>query len=313
MILTVTLNPAMDLLLFVDSFAFNTTNRVSRSERCIGGKGTHISYNLADLGVANIATGIVMGRTGEELVNILEDEGVVCRFYTPKGGESRTNYALIDGEKNCTLISTKGPELTQETLAAFLEVYRELLSGVAFVVISGDASNFTDNKGVSLQAALFEAAKQNDAKVLLDASGKSLEECVKRSPYLIKPNVHELAELTKLPVQTEQDIIAAIESLAPYRISVVAVSMGGEGSIVRYGSHYYKVSAAQVEVQNTIGCGDAYLSGLIYGMQNGMTPEDTLRFAAACGGAEAESERTVGLNKARVLALVDTINVQKVV
>ncbi len=313
MILTVTLNPAMDLLLFVDSFAFNTTNRVTRTERCIGGKGTHISYNLADLGVANIATGIAMGNTGEELVRILEDAGVACRFHMPEGGETRTNYALIDNEKNCTLISTKGPELTKETLDAFLTLYRELLSGVAFVVISGDASNFTDGKGVSLQAALFEAAKQNNAKVLLDASGKSLEECVKRSPYLIKPNVHELAELTKLPVKTEQDIIAAIESLNPYHIAIVAVSMGGEGSIVRYGTHYYKVSAANVEVQNTIGCGDAYFSGLLYGMQNGMTPEETLKFAAACGGAEAESERTVGLNKARVLALVDTINVQKVV
>lgn len=313
MILTVTLNPAMDLLLFVDSFAFNTTNRVARTERCIGGKGTHISYNLADLGVANIATGIVMGRTGKELVGILEGEGVACRFYTPEGGETRTNYALIDNDKNCTLISTKGPELTKETLDEFLALYRELLSGVAFVVISGDASNFTDSKGVSLQAALFEIAKQSNAKVLLDASGKSLEECVKRAPYLIKPNVHELAELTKLPVDTEQEIIAAIESLNPYHISIVAVSMGGEGSIVRYGAHYYRVSAAKVEVQNTIGCGDAYLSGLLYGMQNGMTPEQTLRFAAACGGAEAESERTVGLNKARVLELVDTINVQKVV
>lgn len=313
MILTVTLNPAMDLLLFVDSFAFNTTNRVTRTERCIGGKGTHISYNLADLGVANIATGIAMGRTGEELVHILEDVGVACRFYTPEGGETRTNYALIDGEKNCTLISTKGPELTKETLDAFLVLYKELLSGVAFVVISGDASNFTDSKGVSLQAALFEIAKQNGAKVLLDASGKSLEECVKRSPYLIKPNVHELAELTKLPANTEDEIIAAIESLSPYQISIVAVSMGGEGSLVRYGAHYYRVSAANVEVQNTIGCGDAYLSGLLYGMQNGMTPEQTLRLAAACGGTEAESERTVGLRKARVLALVDTINVQKVV
>ncbi len=313
MILTVTLNPAMDLLLFVDSFAFNTTNRVTRTERCIGGKGTHISYNLADLGVANIATGIAMGRTGEELVRILEDTGVACRFHMPEGGETRTNYALIDGEKNCTLISTKGPELTKQTLDAFLAHYRELLSGVAFVVISGDASNFTDSKGVSLQAALFEAAKQSDAKVLLDASGKSLTECVKRSPYLIKPNVHELAELTKLPVETEQDVIAAIESLNPYHIAIVAVSMGGEGSLVRYGTHYYKVSAADVEVQNTIGCGDAYLSGLLYGMSSGMTPEETLKFAAACGGAEAESERTVGLDKARVLALVDTINVQKVV
>ncbi|HWR23282.1 MAG TPA: 1-phosphofructokinase family hexose kinase [Feifaniaceae bacterium] len=313
MILTVTLNPAMDLMLFVDSFAFNTTNRVVRTERCIGGKGTHISHNLADLGVANTATGIAMGRTGEELVRVLKGAGVTCRFFTPEGGETRTNYALIDNAKNCTLISTKGPELTKETLDAFLSLYRELVSGVTYVVISGDASNFTDGKGVSLQAALFETAKQNGAKVLLDASGKSLEDCVKRSPYLIKPNVHELAELTKLPVNTEREIIAAIESLNPHRISVVAVSMGGEGSIVRYGAHYYKVSAAKVKVQNTIGCGDAYLSGLLYGMHSGMTPEDTLRFAAACGGAEAESERTVGLNKARVLALVDTINVQKVV
>lgn len=312
MILTVTLNPAMDQLLFMDSFAFNTTNRVTRIERCIGGKGTHISYNLADLGVANIATGIVMGRTGEELVEALENAGVACRFYTPEGGETRTNYALIDGEKNCTLISTKGPELSKKTLDDFLSLYEELLSGVAFVVISGDASNFTDSKGVSLQAALFEAARKRRAKVLLDASGKSLEECVRRSPYLIKPNVYELAELTKLPVETEADVIAAVESLNEYRISVIAVSMGGDGSLVRYGANYYRVSAAKVDVQNTIGCGDAYLSGLIYGMSGGMTPEETLRFAAACGGAEAESERTVGLNKARVLELVDTINVQKV-
>ena len=118
MILTVTLNPAMDRLMFVDGFKFNVTNRAYRRENCVGGKGTHVSANLACLGERSIATGIAMGPTGRQIIDSLQAFGVECDFEFSDQGDSRTNYVLLDG-RSSTLICERGPEMPPEVLEAF--------------------------------------------------------------------------------------------------------------------------------------------------------------------------------------------------
>lgn len=310
MILTVTLNPAMDRLLFVNGFTFNVTNRINRRENCVGGKGTHVSVNLADLGEASIATGIAMGETGKTILEALACSGVTCDFVYSEQGESRTNYLLLD-EGTSTLICEKGPAVSGELLDAFSAHYGELLDQVDWVVISGDASNFLTGAGVSLQESLLKTAREKGVRIVLDCSGAALQAGVKHSPFLIKPNAEELSELTNLPTGSEEEIVRAIESLSPYGIEIVAVSMGKKGSIVKYNDEYYRSGIAKLKPVNTVGCGDAYLSGMIYGIKNDFEPIRVLQFAAACGSAEALNPLSVGLDRALVESLCDTILVER--
>jgi 1-phosphofructokinase family hexose kinase len=310
MILTVTLNPAMDRLLFVNGFTFNVTNRITRRENCVGGKGTHVSVNLACLGEPSIATGIAMGGTGRQIIESLEGSGVTCDFILSEQGDSRTNYLLID-EKSSTLICEKGPEMSAEILDAFYERYDALTDRMDWVVISGDASNFTDSAGTSLQDKLLASAHEKGCRIALDSAGASLKSGIKHSPFLIKPNAEELSELTGMPTETDGQIVAAIKSLSGYDVEIIAVSMGSKGSIVKFGKELYRAGVADVKAVNTVGCGDAYLSGLVCAIKNGYAPERALKFAAACGAAEALNPLSVGLDQSKAEALCENIKVER--
>ena len=285
MIITVTLNPAMDRLLFVNGFEFNVTNRIVRRENCVGGKGTHVSANLACLGEKSVATGIAMGPTGREVICSLEDFGVDCDFVISQTGDSRTNYILLDG-RSSTLICEKGPDVPAEVLREFEQKYDRLTDGAQYVIISGDASNFASGAG-SMQDKMLQIAHEKGVRGVLDSAGASLKTGIVHHPFMIKPNAEELCELTGMPTDTDMAIMAAIESLSAYKIEIIAVSMGSRGSIVKYGRALYRAGIAHVQAQNTVGCGDAYLTGLVSAIKNEYTPEHALKFAAACGGAAA--------------------------
>ena len=310
MILTVTLNPAMDRLMFVDGFTFNVTNRIYRRENCVGGKGTHVSANLACLGEPSIATGIAMGPTGRQIIESLQSFGVECDFVFSEQGDSRTNYVLLDG-KSSTLICEKGPELPDGIMDEFTVRYDVLTDNTGYVIISGDASNFAYGEGFSLQDRMLDVAREKGVRVVLDSAGASLASGVKRKPYLIKPNAEELAELTGMPTDSDDQIMAAISSLDEHGIEIIAVSMGSRGSIVKFGDEYYRAGIARVEAQNTVGCGDAYLSGLVYGIKHGFAAIPALALAAACGGAAAMSPLSVGFDKNTALSLKDKIEIRK--
>jgi len=311
MIITVTLNPAMDRLLFVDGFRFDVANRIYRRENCVGGKGTHVSANLVCLGEKSIATGIAMGETGRQIIESLEALGVACDFIYSTAGDSRTNYILLYG-KSSTLICEKGPDVPKDVLDAFAVHYEQLCKKAGYVIISGDASNFAYGAGASLQDKLFETAQLKGARIIFDSAGASLRSALKHRPYIIKPNAEELAELTNMPVATDQDILCAIKSLAPHDIHIIAVSMGSRGSIVKIGSRVFRAGIAKVEAQNTVGCGDAYLSGLVYAIKNTYTPQRALALAAACGGAAALNPLSVGFDKDKAFALCENISIEEI-
>lgn len=313
MILTVTLNPALDRIMFIPAFVSGNANRIYRRENCIGGKGAHVSFNLADLGQPSTATGIAMGPSGQIFLQSLRNQGVTCDFFLPESdGDTRTNYIIVEDTGVCSQVCEKGPVITTDMLDAFLAHFTKLAGSADIIVISGDASNYVFAEGSSFQQALLQVGKRAGARVVLDANGKSLSEGVTCSPFMIKPNEQELKELTGMPTDTDAHIIAAIRSLDPYNINVVAVTLGGRGSIIRFRETYYRASVSAATLRNEVGCGDAFLAGFVYGVTQQMPPADLIRFATACGGAEAENPLTVGLDPRRVGELVETVQIEEI-
>ena len=178
-----------------------------------------------------------------------------------------------------------------------------------YLVLSGDCSNFADP---FIYNKILDRMAGKNLKVFVDTSGSSFRECIRKSPYLIKPNVEELSELTGEEINSEEDIVEAVCKLDPYHIEVIAVSMGKDGSILKMNDRFFRARAPRVNVFNTIGCGDCYLAGLIYGIERGYEEEELLRFATAVSASTAESPLSFGFDMGRAEKLMPLVMVTEI-
>jgi 1-phosphofructokinase family hexose kinase len=299
LIYTVTLNPAVDKILFLDEFLRSRTNRLTRTLETIGGKGTHVSINLRLMGVQSTALGISLGENGKKIEKMLADWDLQVKFlhYGLPGMESRTNYQVVE---NSGLISTmlaeRGPILPTSLTDDLLRQIQGCITPGDMLVLTGDASNVEDT---GIYSKMTRAAKELGAKVFLDASGHYLKEGLKSSPFLIKPNFEELCFIAGKDLKTDAEIVAAIQSLDGFNLPMIAMTWGGNGAIVKSDREFYRVKPIKVQAVNEGGCGDAFLAGIIAGLERGADIQETLKGAAAVAAAAAESESTVGFEPAR--------------
>ena len=164
MIFTVTLNPAVDKILFLDEFQRSRTNRLTQTLETIGGKGTHVSINLKLQGVQSTALGIALGENGKKIIKILEGWGVEAQFlhYDLPGMESRTNYEIVENSGHiCTMLTERGPILPASITDDLLKQIRGLVKAGDMLVLTGDASNVEDT---AIYSKLTLAAKELGAR-----------------------------------------------------------------------------------------------------------------------------------------------------
>ena len=307
MICTVTVNPAIDRMIYLSELNLDNTNRIKDIEEVLGGKGTHVSVNLGILGHRNKAFGVDFGKNGHRIEEMLSESEIEMEFLHYEEGKSRMNYALIEDNQICTLLSEKGQIISLEQSEALLKkIYDEVQEG-DILVLSGDASN---SEIPMIYPEIMKRVADKGVKVFLDSSSENLKEGLKWKPFLIKPNEDELTQIYGRKIEGEEAIIEAIKDLTAKGIQCVAVSCGGNGSYVGYEGKIYRIYPLKVDVKNTIGCGDAFLSGLAYGFDKKMKFEDILRYAAAVSSATAEDNSTVGFDKERALELLDKVVIE---
>jgi 1-phosphofructokinase len=309
MINTLTLNPAIDKVISLETLEKNHTNRVVNTVEGIGGKGTHVSINLKLLGATSRAFGICHGEAGRRIMGYLEAHGVEVAFIHKNGAESRTNYLVVERSNDCTIIAEKGVTLRQQDIAELVDAMRAAVSVGDFLVLSGDAGN-CENPFVYNE--ILEKLADRDLRVFVDTSGPALAKCMESAPFLIKPNLRELSTLCGREVTAqEDDVLRALDSLEGSGVEVVAVSLGSAGSILRCPEGLFRAVPPSVKVRNTIGCGDCYLAGLVHGFSEGKPIEATLRMATAASAATAESSLSVGFDPARARELLAGCDVRR--
>lgn len=308
MICTLTINPAMDRMIYLQGFSRGNTNRITKQSDALGGKGTHVSVNLEILQCRNRAFGIGYGETGLRIEEKLKGKYIDMEFLHYPDGNSRTNYAVVEENGCCTLLSEKGRIITREECENLLERMDRAVEPGDILVLSGDASN---TEIPLFYIEVMDRFAGRDVRVFLDSSSDNLVEGLKRRPFLVKPNEDELGQILGEPVESEEGVIEGIRKLAATGIGCVAVTCGGRGSYVWYQEGLYRIHPLAVRVINTIGCGDAFLSGMAYGFDKGLPFEETLRYAAAVSSATAESNSTVGFDLARAMELKDQVHIEK--
>jgi 1-phosphofructokinase family hexose kinase len=306
MIFTVTLNPAVDKIIFLDEFIPARTARINKTLDTLGGKGTHVSIDLKLLNIENTALGVTLGENGKRITQMMEEWGVSVRFlhYDAPGLESRTNFEIIEEKgSRCTMLSSRGPMLTRAMTDDLLAQIKTLASPKDILMLTGDASNVEDT---SVYTRLAEEAHDMGVKVILDASGPYLKEGLKSKPYMIKPNFEELCFIAGRELKGEADVVSVLEELDKAGIEVVAMTWSDQGAVVKSGKSIWRVYPAKVRAVNEAGCGDAFLSAVVAGLVRGDDLEQTIKWAACVAGAAAESEITTGFDMGRAQELMKT-------
>lgn len=288
MITTVTFNPAIDKRYYVEGISIGKVQRVDEVENTAGGKGLNVSRVASILGEEVVATGFIGGTNGQFIADELQKSGIRSKFQQIEG-QTRCCLAIIDTYGNQTEFLEPGPEIKQKDYEEWLKVYEELLDNSSVVIASGSLPR---GLKVNAYAEIIEMANKRGIKFLLDTSGEPLLQGINAKPYFIKPNMDEIKLITGKDINTEKDIIKAVLCLNEKGIELVTVSMGKKGSISGYKGQLIKAVLPEIKAVNSVGSGDSFTAGIAVSYNKGMNIIDSIRFASACGAANAMESRT---------------------
>lgn len=289
MILTVTLNAAIDKRYVVDDFKVGEVNRVRECSYVPGGKGLNVSKPASIYGAEVVATGFVGGHAGNYIEDALKPFGIKGEFYHVDA-ESRSCINIWDEVNHVqTEFLEPGFTLTEEDFRGFEKKFTELVKDADVVSMSGSVPKGLD--GTAYQR-LVKIVKEAGKPVILDTSGKLLERGIEACPTLIKPNIDEIRMLTGKHCDDIQDIIDAAKTIHANGVEIVAVSLGADGSLAVGEEGIFRAIVPKIDAVNTVGCGDSMIAGFALGLSEGLSLEETLRRASAISAAAAMREET---------------------
>ena len=289
MILTVTLNAAIDKRYVVEDFKIGEVNRVKECVYTPGGKGLNVSKPASIAGAKVVATGFVGGHAGNYIEAELKPFGIESAFYHMEQ-ESRSCINIWDTvQKKQTEFLEPGFTVTEKDFEGFVEKFRELVKDANVVAMSGSVPKGLDGTAYQKLVAIV---KEAGKKVILDTSGKLLTAGIESRPTMIKPNIDEIRMLTGSQCDDLNEIIEAAEQIHANGVEVVAVSLGGDGAIVVSDEGVYRAIVPKIDAVNTVGCGDSMIAGFALGFSEGLSIADTLKKASAISAAAALREET---------------------
>lgn len=309
MILTVTMNPSIDVSYPLEELNIDTVNRIEKVSKTAGGKGLNVSRVLSQLNAPLTATGVVGGKFGDYLTEQLDKDGIPHSF-SKIDGETRSCIAILHEGKQTEILES-GPEVTAEEQEAFVAHFEELMADTDFITISGSLPKGINHDFYSL---LIDKATEADVKVLLDTSGATLKASLENmhKPFLIKPNETEIADLLGKEIHSNDELVEALEDKEFDGIEWIVVTLGADGAIVKHQKNYYRVDIPTIKVVNPVGSGDSTIAGLAYALSEGKSPEDVIKSGMVTGMLNTLEEKTGFINVDNFETLFKQIKVEKI-
>lgn len=275
-VVTVTFHPAIDRTITIPRFTVGAVNRVEDDRSSAGGKGVNVASALADHGYRVAVTGF-LGREGSSSFDALCARKAIADDFVRIAGKTRTGIKIVDPALHQTTdINFMGPAPAEDDL----RVLHEKLGGLdalCFVV----AGSLPPGVDPAAFGAMVGALKQRDRKVIVDTSGEPLRHALMALPDVVKPNIHELEALLGASLADEAAVIAAARELVARGVRMVVVSMGGRGACFVTADGAVTARPPEVEVQSTVGAGDAMVAGLVVGELRGLSLVERARLATA--------------------------------
>jgi 1-phosphofructokinase family hexose kinase len=310
MILTVTLNAAIDRTVAVPNFRLGHRHRAVESRTVAGGKGINVARALKLLGRPVIATGFAGGPTGNRLLEQLRKEAVLTDF-TRIAAETRINLAVIDptsGEQ--TEINERGPAVSPEEVEAFVRRVGYLADGAKLCVLAG---TLPPGAGDGLYARLVKDLGERGLPVVLDAEGSAMLAGLRAGASVVTPNEREAEELVGQEFADRDDLIQGLAELVRLGAGEAAITRP-DGCVAVIGSgseqRFLEVRTEPLDPVSTVGSGDAFLAGYIAARYDGKEADECLAYGVACGAESTQHFGAGTVDRNQVERLLGEVHVQ---
>ncbi|MEE8369786.1 MAG: 1-phosphofructokinase [Dehalococcoidia bacterium] len=314
MIVTVTLNPAIDQTLVLPRFVAGDTIRVKASRFDPGGKGINVSRVIRTLGGESLAMGFAPGGRGRYIEQTLQahtpqSHGIACDFVHTRG-ETRTNITILDETRHMhTILSDPGPDTDPRAVEQLKARLRKRLRAGDWLVLAGSIPPPIDPE---VYAQIVSEAHERGAHTVLDADGAALEAGVSARPELVKANRRELERLVGRHLDDEKSTLEAAEMVHRQGIKRVVVTRGREGAVAVSDHRWLRGVAPRVRSVSAVGSGDSLLAGVVLTLSQGGSMEDGLRLGIAAGTATVLTPGTELCHRREVDILLPRVKIQPI-
>lgn len=288
MIVTVTMNPAIDKTVDIDLLEQGGLNRIKHVEVDAGGKGINVSKTIKELGGTSIAAGFLAGHAGALIENVLKEYGIKTDFITVDG-ETRTNLKVVETSGEVTELNEPGPIVTEAHVEELLKRLDSYAGPETLFVLAGSIP-----AGVSkdIYGRIIERVHAKGARVLLDADGELFVRALEAGPDMLKPNRVELEAYYKLEYRaSEEELKSMGRDLLKKGAQTVAISLGQLGAMFLADGKVYRCPGLSVKAHSTVGAGDAMVAALSYSWDQKLSAEDCIKL---CMATSAGAVTTIG-------------------
>lgn len=311
LIVTITLNTAIDKTMLCPSFEVGSINRANEIVASAGGKGLNVARTVKKLGGEPLALCFSGGLNGEFIEAELERERIAARFVKIKGN-TRVCLAIIEKDRTITEIHEPSPNITEDEWKKMKEHVRALSTTTRIFTLNGSVPGGMPGT-VFKELILLIRQANPQCKVYLDSSGDALKEAILATPYMIKPNKEEMEQLLGKPLKGMDDYISAINVFLQRDIQLVVLSLGAEGVIFGTAGHCYMAEPINCQVVNTVGCGDALLGGIASRLVYKSDIMEAMKYGVAAATANLLTKSAGDVERKKVEELVSQVKIKQLI
>lgn len=306
MIVTVTMNPAIDKTVDIDRLEHGGLNRIRSVEMDAGGKGINVSKTIKAIGGESIATGFLGGRSGKIIQEVLKEQGISTDFVWLEA-DTRTNTKVVESTGEVTELNEPGPAATKAQTEELIQKLEAYAGENTLFVLAGSIPAGMDK---NIYAVIMDRVHAKGAKVLLDADGELFVHGLDAGPDILKPNRVELEQYYHLDYRaSEEELVSMGKRLLGKGTEMVAISLGQMGALFVGQDGIIRCPGLKVKAHSTVGAGDAMVASLAYSWDRKLSLEDTVTLGMA---VSAGAVTTIG-TKPPAMDVVEELKKQVVI
>lgn len=292
MVLTITLNPLLERRLFFESIQLGGSNRCSKEIFYAGGKGINVSRQLNFLNVKNSAFTFLGGGNGKILRHCLTLDKIDFSVVSSKS-DTRMADLIIEKEHGVTTFFGSNSAITADEASEMKSKIEKMIQNCSIVVFSGSSpSSNTDD----IFPFGIELANKHDKISVLDTYGTHLQKCLEAGPTVVHNNVSEVEKSLGIPLKNEEDKMLFLNDLYSKKIRLAFLTDGANPSYAAKFDFHYKIESPVIETVDATGSGDAFVAGIVYGLENSLVFDEFVKVAAALGCANARKLETCNIS-----------------
>lgn len=308
MIVTVTMNPAVDRTVWVDHLEVGGLNRILNKKTDAGGKGINVSKTIYALGLKSVATGLIGGKGGRMIERVLQEQGIKTDFVAIEGN-NRVNTKVAQSDGEVTELNEVGPRVSEKELVELLVKVEGYADPNTMFVLSGSVPDGVPDE---FYAQIIKLVHKKGAKVFLDADKKLLRNGIHAAPDFLKINQKELEGLFGEKISDTRQAAEFGKRLIEQGVGFAALSMGAEGAVFVSSDFCVKCPGLKVPVVSTVGAGDGMVGALASSWEEGISFEAGIRLAMAVSAAAVTTEGTKPADQMMVMKLYQKVKFEQI-